>query len=74
MITIIAYAATVGVLATYALSVIRQDPSIFAWGNAVGFVPLVVANLIVGAYWGAIISLTFGAIALLSLLTTALKR
>ena len=74
MITIIAYAATVGVLGSYALSITRHDPNIFAWGNAVGFIPLVTANLMVGAYWGAIISLTFGIIAVGSLVSTALKR
>lgn len=74
MITIIAYAATVGVLGSYALSITRHESRIFDWGNALFFVPLVTANLVVGAYWGAVISGTFGVIAVGSLVNTALKR
>lgn len=74
MITIVAYAATIGVLASYAMSVSRHEPRIFDWGNAIFFAPLTVVNLMVGASWAAVISCTFGVIAVVSLLNAALKR
>lgn len=67
MITSVAYFCTIGVLSAYALSRITDKPRVFDWANAVFFLPLTACNLVVGASWAAVISFTFGVIALVSL-------
>lgn len=67
MVTVIAYICTAAILGLYALSRIKDNPQIFDWANAVFFLPLTLCNLSVGASWAAVISFTFGLIAVVSL-------
>lgn len=69
MITVVAYVCTVGVLGFYALSRVKDRPQIFDWANAVFFLPLTACNLAAGASWAAVISFTFGVIAVAALIT-----
>lgn len=68
------YIADVGILGTYALMVRGKPARWFHWGNAIGCVPLVIAEVIAGLWQVVAITGTFGVLGWYGVFTTRRTR
>lgn len=65
--TILGWAASLLVIATYYFSVRRSNPIIFHWGNVVGAAVLVPVQIYLGVAFAALLSACFGIVAAVAL-------
>ena len=57
------WAASFWVIGSYVLSVVKTNPTVFHWGNAIGCLVLVPVQIYLGVAFAALLSASFGIVA-----------
>lgn len=71
---LLGWACTALVLASYLATALTGRPGWFDWGNVLLCVPLALSEAYVGATFAAVLSMTFGNIAIVGLFQARRKR
>lgn len=74
MISTLGYIADAWILATYAILARGGAERPFHWANAIGCVPIIIGELILGAYVPMVLTIAFGAIGWYGLYSTRIPK